>query len=188
MTAVLQDPPSVVNFALARAGYRPRVGSLYDGTLAAKKALDVYSQTRDELLRAGDWNFAMKNATGVASGGVVPYPWAASYAYPTDCLKVRSIYDSSATTDPFNPLPTTWTIYDDPVYGKVILTRATTATIIYTSQVTNPAQWDAMFIGALSSALGRNLRALAEKDDANFVKLTDEEVAATTQMANETLG
>ena len=36
----------MVNLALRRVGYKLRVGNLYDGSMAAKMALDVYAQTR----------------------------------------------------------------------------------------------------------------------------------------------
>lgn len=183
----ITDVAGVANLALAKIGYRLRVGSLYDGTLAAKKLLDVYGQTRDALLRAGDWNFAQKTAA-LTAGGTPTYPWTNSWLYPVDCLRVRNVYDPSATVDIFNPLPTLWQIADDPV-GKVIFTRASTATAVYNAQVTNPALWEPMFLDALATALGRNLRALVEeRPDANFAKLADQEIGAEIQSANEVTG
>ena len=190
MTAVIQDVAAVCNLALAKAGYRLRIGSVYDGTLAAKKLLDIYGITRDALLRAGDWNFAQRIAPLVNSPRAVPpSPWTNAYVYPDDCLRVRNVYDPSATTDVNNPLPTLWQVADDATIGaRVIWTRANTATCVYNAQVTNPAQWDPMFTDAFGTALMRNLRSLAEKDDVNYAKLTDQELGAEVQAANEVVG
>lgn len=189
MTAVITDAAGVCNLALAKIGYKLRIGSLYDGTLAAKKLLDVYGITRDAVLRAGDWNFAQKTATLVPSAAAAPYPWTNSYTYPADCLRVRSIYDPTAIVDLNNPLPSLWQVADDPVVGRLILTRAPFSTAVYTVQETDPSEWDPMFLDALATALGRNLRSLAEsKEDANLVKIGVEEIGAEIQAANEVIG
>ena len=184
---VLADPASIVNYSLAKIGYRLRIGSLYDGTIASKKALDVYSQTRDVMLRLGDWNFAMKTAAAIASGGSVPAPWTNSWTYPADCLRVRNVYDTGSVADTNNPLPTLWQEADDPTKGKVIYTRAANATIVYNAQITDPSQWESLFLDAFALALGRNLRSLVD-GDANMTKLSDEEISAETRLANEVVG
>ena len=189
MSTSLQSVADVCNYALAKIGFRLRVGSLYDGTPHAKKLLDVYGETRDAVLRGGDWDFALKSVTGGTPVGSPPYPWTTQYAYPTDCIRVRNVYDSSSIVDPYNPLPTLWTIADDATYGKVIQVRnANTPTLVYTAQITNPALWEPLFLDAVASALGRNLRAIADKDDPNFIKLTDEEIAGAVKNASEVVG
>ena len=61
MSLVLTAPEDLINNALARIGYKLRIGSIYEGSAAAKKALDVYGQARDGLLRQNDWGFAERN-------------------------------------------------------------------------------------------------------------------------------
>src|ERR1700677_309918 len=107
MPNVVTSPEDLINITLARIGYKGRIGSIWEGSVAAKKVLDIYSQTRDELLRAYDWGFAERNVDlavlkQAPPGGYFPpntwnpttypaLPWAFSYTYPSDCLKVRAV-------------------------------------------------------------------------------------------------
>ena len=43
MTASTSSPADIVNQALVLLGHPGRVGSLYDGSMAAKKALDIFA-------------------------------------------------------------------------------------------------------------------------------------------------
>lgn len=118
MVASASSPADIVNLALRRIGYELRVGSLLDGSEAANQALDIYAQTRDDLLRQNDWGFAERNVAltvlkTAPAGGYFPptnwsstyppLPWAFEYDYPADCLKVRSLKESSLFL--FNPDP-----------------------------------------------------------------------------------
>ena len=47
MTASVQSPADAVNIALRKIGYKLRVGSLFEGSLAAKNALDLYFEKLD---------------------------------------------------------------------------------------------------------------------------------------------
>ena len=102
----VQSPADAINVSLRRIGYKLRVASLYDGSKAARSALDIYAQTRDEILRQNDWTFAERNISmtmlkQAPVGGYIPpvtwsttyppLPWLFEYAYPTDCLKVRAV-------------------------------------------------------------------------------------------------
>jgi hypothetical protein len=62
MTVSVQRPEDAVNAALAAIGYTLRVNSLVDGTRAANLALQIYGQTRDELMRQSDWGFAERTS------------------------------------------------------------------------------------------------------------------------------
>ena len=41
---------SIVNQALDRIGYKRHIGNIWDGTVAARVALDAWAETRDALL------------------------------------------------------------------------------------------------------------------------------------------
>lgn len=196
MTASVQSPADVVNLALRRIGYRLRVGSLYDGSEAAKKALDIYGQTRDALLRAGDWGFAERNVPmnllkSAPPGGYTPpltwtsaYPplgWLFEYTYPTDCLRVRAVKGTSIFTPNFDPQPNVFSEENDNSFSpprKVILCNVPAAILVYTGQVTDPATWEADFVEALAAGLARRLA--ASLASADFVKLEggDEQMEA----------
>src|ERR1700761_6202888 len=129
MAAIIQNPADMINLALGRIGFKDRVGSLYEGSFAAKQALDLYSQTRDEMMRAVDYGFAERNIQmtllkRAPVGGYVPpnlwnptvnppVPWVFEYAYPDDCLKVRAIKPLPAFVMDFDPQPVVFTIAND---------------------------------------------------------------------------
>ena len=58
MASIITNPADLVNLAMIKLGRNERVGSLYEGSKWAKAALSIYGQTRDALLRAGDYGFA----------------------------------------------------------------------------------------------------------------------------------
>lgn len=175
MSLTVSSPADVVNASLVRIGYKLNVGSLYDGSLAASKALDVYGQTRDELLRQNDWGFAERNAamTLLKSAPTAyvppttwdptlypPIPWRFSWTYPGDCLKVRAIKPTPIFIPDYDPQPFVYGIANDNGYTparKVILTMIPAALLVYTGQVTDPTSWESDFIELLVDALGRRL-------------------------------
>ena len=162
MAVSVSSPEDVVNLTLARIGYPKRIGSIYDGSLPARLALSIYAQTRDALLRSGDWGFACKTAALVSSGQTPPPPWAYSYTYPTDALKIRDLILTSF--DLLNPLPSRWVVQNDPVAGKVIVTAVPYVDVVYTAKVTNPSYWESAFVEALAAALGRRLAPVLNKE------------------------
>lgn len=108
MVASVTSPADIINLALRRIGYKlTRVSNLYDGSEPAKAALDIYAQTRDDLLRDGNWDFARRDVAATVlrqapDGGYFPpnnwdpltyppLPWTYCYEYPDDCLKVRNV-------------------------------------------------------------------------------------------------
>lgn len=160
MAAAVED---LVNQALRALGARRRIGSIYEGSEAAKVALEVYGQTRDALLRSKSWSFAQQTVPLVALVAVPPWPWPYEYVWPVNCLLVRGILPPLFPSPNFSPSDILFTPYNDPVSGRAILTTVSPATAVFTAQVTNPAQWEAGFTGALVAALATALdRALAD--------------------------
>lgn len=187
MTFAISSPSDVVNVALRRIGYKDRVAWLYDGSKAANVALDIYSQTRDALLRDGDWPFAMRSANGTLLkaapvGGYIPpttwstaYPppgWLYEYQWPNDCLKVRSVKPLQLFGINFDPKPYLFSVSNDNGYTppqRVILSNVANPIIVYTGQVTDPTTWPQDFIEDLAAELGRRLAPqLATMDAAKF--------------------
>lgn len=164
---VLTAPEDIANSALARIGYTLRIGNMLDGSPASKIFLDIYGQTRDDLLRSGDWGFAEKITAGTITGSA-PAPWSYQYEYPSDCLKLKQVFSSAYTTGLNNPVPQLFRV-GSGVSGtasiEAIWSQTQTATLVYTSQVTNPALWEPMFIEALIEALAlRAAPALSKLD------------------------
>lgn len=181
MSAVISTPTDVVNLALAAIGFSGRIGNLYDGSAAAKKALDLYAQTRDEVLRSFDWGFAEKFATAGLTGQPPPAPWTVEYAYPADCLRLRNLFNTVYLADQNDPLPNLYTIGNNGLGAKVIWAKTTgAAALVYTSQITDPTKWEPLFVETLVAALGKRLGP-ALKDIKPDLAVGEKETAAMAE-------
>lgn len=175
MPASVQDPADLVNLALNRIGYQRRVGSLYDGSDAANAALTVYAQTRDEMLREGEWGFCRRTVTPTLLKSAPlnyfdtpwnpatnpPWPWRYSYAYPGDCLKVRSVNPPRGFLVAMAPEPLLFDVLNDngsTPPARVICCNVSDMVLIYTGQVTDPSQWPPDFVDAFAGELGNKIK------------------------------
>jgi hypothetical protein len=190
MAASVNSPADLCNLALSRSGRSERVGSLYDGSAFAKRALDLYSSTRDALLRESDWGFPRRDVTltllkQAPAGGYVPgiSPWnpAANpprpywfeYAYPGDCIILRALRPPTIFQPNFTPTPQNFEIANDAVPvtgqqtapGRVILCYLGGAIATYCGQVTDMTQWDIGFVEAMANELARAFKASPQKQD-----------------------
>lgn len=190
--AIFQSPEDCINDALVRIGYKRRIGSIYEGTEAAKIALDIYSQTRDQMLRDGDYGFARGDIalallkTAPAGGYVLngwtsaypPLPWKYEYTYPSDCLKVRNLRTTPIFIPDFDPQPSSFDTPNDNSYSpsvKVIVTNVQNAICTYTRQVTAITQWEPSAIEALCAEIGRRLAPALAGMDATKLEASDEQ-------------
>jgi hypothetical protein len=204
-TAAMQSPADVTNAALVRIGYRLRVGSLFDGSLAAKKALDIYAQTRDELLRQNDWYFAEGNVIltlqkQAPAGGYVPptiwnpatnppLPWLYQYAYPQDALKIRAVKGQPLFIPSMDPNYNNFDTPNDNTLNppaKVIVCNVANAVGVYTRQVTDPSNWDSDFGEALVAAYARRL--IPGLGNPELLKIAAPDEMQQQQIAETTLG
>ena len=195
MVASVQNPADLVNLSLRRVGFKKRIGNLYDGSEASKVALDVYAQTRDELLRQNDFDFAERSVSmtllkQAPPGGYIPpavwsntypaLPYLFEYAYPTDCLKVRAIKPQAIFVMDFDPQPAVFTTANDSTYTpiqQVILCNVPSAIMVYTAQVTDLTAWDTDSIEAFAGALGRRLAPALVGLQAAKLEVEDEQSA-----------
>ena len=100
----------IVNHALSLLGNLKHITAVGSGTVAeltdtsAKVVLaqQFFDQDRDALLRMHDWRFARKYTTLTqvddGTGEVWIDEWDSAYAYPTDCIKIRSILKGDTYT------------------------------------------------------------------------------------------
>lgn len=178
---------SICNVALRRIGWPTPIAWAYEGSQAARVAIEIYGQCRDDLLRSSDWDFARQQqallllkTAPVGGYGFTPWTsafpevnWQYSYSYPTSCLEVRAVRPTPALLSQFDPSPNVFALsYDNTlaVPGPVILTNLVNAQAVFTAQVTDPDQWTAGFSNALYDKLAlRFQQALAP--DANMEKL-----------------
>jgi hypothetical protein len=204
MAASVSSPADVLNLSLRRIGYDRRVGSLLEGSKAASAALDLYAQTRDQLLRKGDWNFAsgMVNGTlqkSAPAGGYfdAPWdpatnpqqPWRFQYAYPSDAVKIRSVRPQPGFL--FDPLPTP-TLFDTAndtisnVSQMVVLCNTQDAVLVYTRRVTDPTARESDFLEALAAEIGRRLAPILANMEAT--KMEAQDAAIATAIAERVQG
>ena len=205
MAASILSPADLSNVSLRRIGYKLRVSNLFEGSHAAKVLLDLYSQTRDELMRSKDWGFAERNVSpgllkSAPQNGYLPpnfwdpaihpaLPWVFSYTYPADCLKVRAVKASPIFVPNFDPQPNVFSVENDQTYAppqKAILCNVPSMVLTYTGQITDPATWEADFAEAFAAALGRRLAPALVGLDAAKLELQDE--AAETALAETRIG
>ncbi len=159
MTASVQSPADVVNLALVILGHPHRVGNLYDGSEAAKAALTIYAESRDEVLRAKDWPFALRQASGVAGTSTVA-GWTYSWVFPSDCIRLRSVSPQTIPTPNLDPQPVLWTIFNDQTKtppAKVILSNISPVKLNYVGQITDMTTWEPLFVNAVAEVLATKL-------------------------------
>ena len=201
MPASITSPADVLNLALVRIGYSKAVGNLYDGSDAANKALTIYAQTRDDLIRDGEWDFCRRDVAATLlksgpdnycdhpwDGATMPaVPWRFSYAYPGDCLKVRRMNPAPGFVFNPAPQPTLFQVANDQYYTparRVILCNIPDAILTYAGQVTSPETWPVDFVEALASELAIRLkRGLV--GEVNQVDTSDVNRSVTTAMAEQ---
>ena len=170
----------VVNQALMEAGRTRRIAYIYEGSEEAKVAIELYGQTRDELLRGSDWSFSRKVLTLTLLKGPPPdggynftTPWTTAYpypgflyeySYPSDCLDLRAILAPPGSMPDLDPLPALWRVDNDPVPvvtngvaagppAKVILCNTSYAQAVYRAQITDPTLWEPGFVATLVATL-----------------------------------
>lgn len=201
--SAVQNPADVVNLSLRRIGYKLRVGSLYDGSKAANNALDIYAQTRDELLQQNDWPFAERNITltllkqapvagyvppTVWTSAYPPLPWIFEYAWPNDCLKVRAVKGAPPFVPNFDPQPNIFATPNDNSLtpaARVICCNVPSALMVYTGQVTDPTAWNPDFVELVAAGLGRRLGPVLVGLDVAKLEAGDEQASMATAERQE---
>ncbi len=184
--ASLSSAADVVNVALVRIGWKNQVGDLRDGSEAAQLALALYGQTRDAMMRDGDYGFCQRSGpltllkqapadlTYLApwTDAYPPLPWIYEYDYLPDMLKLRSVKPTPVFIPNFDPQPYIWQIDNDNSYTpakRVILCNVKDAMAVYAARVTDPSTWPPDFAEALIDALGQGLSpALAKMEQAQM--------------------
>jgi hypothetical protein len=174
----------IANMAARAGGVQKRIGEIYEGSELSKVALELWQQTRQELLQFKDWYFNRRANIALTllkgpppDGGYNPIqPWNNTYpapgylyeyAYPADCLELRAIIPMPIGFMPdSDPLPSQWRVDDDQLpnvvdgvatgpEAKVILTNTTNAMAVYRADVTNVTLWEPNFVAAFVASLGK---------------------------------
>lgn len=176
----------VCNLALRRIAYPTPIGQIFEGSRAARVAVEIYGQTRDDLQRNGEWDFCRQSSAlvllktapvqgygwaAVWTSAYPPVPWIFEYAYPPGCLLIRSVRPTPTIILAYDPQPNLFVVADDPTVSpsKVVLTNLAGALAVFTAQIIDPTAWNSSFTDALVAALATRFQA-ALNPDANQEK------------------
>lgn len=142
----------IANIALTRMGVDKAIANLT--TEQSKEAAlirRIYEDERKYVLRDFPWPWASAYAEPGLVGGsaseAVNGDWQYSYRYPPDCLFVRRIVRASKGRE--DPHPPPFRVGRD-ASGRLIFTDETEIEIEYTVDVTDPEEYDTMFVSMLA--------------------------------------
>ncbi len=130
----------VCNQSLGRIGSTTFTFAVQTSDEAVKCDL-FYTQTRKELLRSFEWNFASRRQILVAETTAPDFEWDYRYRLPTDFLRVRGIYSD----------------YDLVIEGDYLLTNDNGVELKYVKNVELPEEFDPLFTEVLILKLAKKL-------------------------------
>lgn len=130
----------ICNRALQKLG-ASRITALTDDTANARACNVAYEPVRDAELRRHPWSFALARTTLAALAAAPDFGFSYQFQLPADFLRLHPDYEYRAETD--------WQIE-----GRRLLTNdGDTIYLRYVRRVTDPNQFDALFIEALAAKL-----------------------------------
>lgn len=169
----------ICNRALARIGVSILINSMNEASNEARMASLFYDATRQALLRDFPWPFATRRVV-LANLGAAPTGWGFRYRYPVDALRIQSLvlpgHRSPAAHErvPFS-------IASD-AEGKILVTDAAVAEALYTADVRDASQFDALFADALTWAVAAEM-AMPLMQNASIAKAMREQVVQAISTA-----
>jgi len=147
----------VANMALSRLGEK-RISAISENSPSAISCRTHYEAVRDSLLRAHPWNFAAARAS-LSATDTPAFKWAYAYTLPADFLRLST----------FNGIEAAMATADYRIEGGELLTDEETAKITYVRQVTDPTQFDSLFVEVivfrLASAIAMDVTSEPSKRD-----------------------
>jgi len=127
------------------------IQSIDDTSVEGLECKRHFEIVRDAVLAKFMWNFATKTET-LADTGDEYSGWSYAYAYPTDCVKARRIYNSAGS--PRLPFEIRSNADKD---ARIILTDVEDAILVYTAEITNVNMYSPEFVEMLAYALAVEL-------------------------------
>jgi hypothetical protein len=128
----------IVNQALSLIGAK-RINNIEtDTSVEAIHTRQQYEQTRDALLRAFEWPFALARATLSEDTDTPEFEWEHQFHLPQDFLRlVRYYTDSENPSNRFS------------MEGNMILSNDTEVQIKYVSKIIDVTKFDKLFVDCL---------------------------------------
>lgn len=132
---------TITNNALGKLG-QDAITSLSDDTERAKLANRLYADTRDAVLRAFAWNFALKRASLTSTGITPAFEYTYEFTLPSDCLRVIKT----------NNLFGKWKIENNK-----LISDQSSVKVLYVSRETDTTKYDSLFIETFASRLASEM-------------------------------
>lgn len=161
---------SICNQALDLIGYERHIGNIWEGSKAARIALNMWGETRDALLFAmkPDWArkdsplTLVKQAPSIVgpfanydvtpwSNTYPPLPWLYEYSIPADLIQPVSIKSQDLTVPNFRPRA----IPFQHTSSNTIVTNVSNAILVYIGKITNPDDWENDFLDLMIKTLAQ---------------------------------
>jgi hypothetical protein len=123
-----------------------------DQSLPAIKCRLHFEQTRDALIRSHYWRFASGRSDLTVDTSSPDFEWANQFVLPTDYMMKKNVWSGNG---PYR------TNFSYAIEGQLILTNEDNIKLRYIKQVTDPTEFDSLFIEVLILKLALKLVSLA---------------------------
>lgn len=139
---------SICNMSLAKL-HATRIEDLDDGASnEAVKCRLFYEPTRDALIRSHSWRFTRDRKTLTVSEDTPDFEWDYQFPLPDDFIRMRSIYENRFSDE---------NLRNYALEGNMLLTNESSMEIRYVKKVTDPDDFDPLFIKVLVLLLADEL-------------------------------
>lgn len=145
----------IANYSLAVLGAK-RISDITDDTIKSARIMNLhYAQARQEVIRAGKWNFAIQRKTLSQHADAPEYGYAYQYSLPADFMRLDRVNEVSI----WDTQRSDWFEIEngldsgDNSIGPVLLTNATNIRIRYVADITDTQRFDPLFTQALTVLL-----------------------------------
>lgn len=149
----------IANFALFRIKVSKQITSLTEQSPEAIACNLWFTHAREAVLSDAEWPFATKRgllALVTLTDAEMPDEWGFAYAYPTDCIYARIMWDGAQKRRPEQELE--FRIEHHPNSdARIIYSDVEDACLIYTKDVTNAGLFSEHFVDALAWRLAADI-------------------------------
>lgn len=167
MIATVTTDVAVANLALDLIGCKAELASLTDGSQEAAVCTRHLPVAREACLAMADWPFAHRTAV-LEEADAELADWDHAYVFPDDASAVWGIYPDARRVRPAERIPfdltralvavegstaTRETVIGCDVEPEIVDDEATGPVVVYTEQLTSPADWPAWFVDLVVAQL-----------------------------------
>jgi hypothetical protein len=149
----------ICNLALSKIGHETRISAIGEAGRAGEQCEIFYEYTRDFMLAAHLWNFAIGRAALSLDAISPAFEYDNQYLLPADNLRAVELYQER---QPFK------------VEGSRLLTDASVANLVYIKKVTDTQLFSPLFSKALVTQLAFDLsNVIAGSNKVNMKEVKD---------------